>query len=63
MIELMLLVCLAGQPDKCEDIYLASDGPTDIMQCLYGGQQRAVQWAREHPGYVVKRWRCGQPRA
>ena len=61
MIELPLLVCLAAQPDRCQEVYLRQDGPVDIMQCLFNGQKQAIQWGEEHPGYVVKRWRCGQP--
>ena len=63
MIELMLLVCLMAQPDRCEEIYLREEGPVSMMQCLFNGPKQAARWAEDHPGYVVKRWRCGQPRA
>lgn len=62
MFELLLLVCLAKEPARCEEIYLAPEGG-GMMQCLANGQFQATRWAEEHPGYVVKRWRCGQPRA
>ena len=63
MVELMLIVCLANQPDKCETIYNVTPGPVDMMQCLFQGPKEALKWAADHQGYVVKRWRCGQPRA
>ena len=34
-----------------------------MMQCLFNGQKQAARWAEDHPAYIVKRWRCGQPRA
>jgi hypothetical protein len=63
MLELLLLVCLAAQPDRCEEIYMRTEGPTDMMQCLFNGQKQAIKWREEHPGYVVRKWRCGEPRA
>jgi hypothetical protein len=33
------------------------------MQCLFNGAKQAAKWAEEHPGYVVKRWNCGHPKA
>jgi hypothetical protein len=62
--ELVLIVCLSAQPDRCEEIYLREEaGAGSMMQCLFNGPKQAARWADEHPGYVVKKWRCGQPRA
>ncbi len=63
MLELVLIVCLASAPDKCQTIYLREDRPVSMMQCLFNGAKQAAQWIEENPGYVVKRWNCGQPRA
>ena len=63
MLELVLIVCLSAAPDRCQTIYLREDGPVSMMQCLFNGAKQATKWAEEHPGYVVKRWNCGQPRA
>ena len=63
MLELILIVCLSGEPERCETIYLRQDQPASMMQCLFNGAKQAAQWAEEHPGYRVKRWSCGQPRA
>ncbi|MFO1039861.1 MAG: hypothetical protein U1E45_23715 [Geminicoccaceae bacterium] len=63
MIELLLIVCLQSQPDKCEEIYLTPGQPVSIMQCMFNGAKQAALWAKDHPGYVVKRWNCGEPRA
>ncbi len=63
MLELALIVCLANAPAKCQTIYLREGGPVSMMQCLFNGAKQAAKWAEEHPGYVVKRWNCGQQRA
>lgn len=63
MVELVLIVCLIAAPDKCETIYLRQDAPVSMMQCLFNGAKQAALWAEEHPGYAVKRWNCGLPRA
>lgn len=61
--ELVLIVCLSSAPERCEQIYLRQDMPVSMMQCLFNGAKQAARWAEEHPGYVVKRWSCGHPRA
>lgn len=66
---LTLIVCLAGQPDRCEMVYppAINDMTGQEMtfgECLgLGGQGAALQWLKEHPGYVVKKVRCtpGKP--
>lgn len=63
MLELVLIVCLSDSPDKCETVYLRETRPVSMMQCLFNGAKQAAKWAEEHPGYVVKRWNCGYPRA
>ena len=63
VLELVLVVCLSTAPGRCQTIYLREDEPGSMMQCLFSGAKQAAKWAEEHPGYVVKRWSCGQPRA
>lgn len=63
LLELVLIVCLSAEPDRCQTIYLREGGPGSMMQCLFNGAKQAAKWAEEHPGYVVRRWTCGQPRA
>ncbi len=63
MIELVLSVCLVGQPNVCKDVRLtyvaASVTP---LQCLMGSQPQIARWTELHPKWAVKRWRCGQIR-
>ena len=61
MIELVLIVCLANDPEQCKDIHLtyAEENATPT-QCLMRGQPQIAEWINEHPKiWTVKRWYCG----
>ena len=63
MIELVLSVCLLGEPKVCKDVHLTyvAESVTP-MQCLMGSQPQIARWIELHPKWGVKRWRCGQVR-
>ncbi|MCW2241293.1 hypothetical protein [Azospirillum canadense] len=64
MFELVLVVCLAAQPDQC-----TIERPPSIerfataMDCTHGGYFHVVRWLMEHPNWNVRRWQCEQPSA
>ncbi|MEJ1160035.1 hypothetical protein [Prosthecomicrobium sp. N25] len=63
MIELIVTACLAANPAECRDIRLGSvEGIVDQIQCRKMGQIESARWIGEHPGYVIKMWRCGPPK-
>lgn len=61
MVEMVLIVCLAAAPDKCEEKKLPVGEPIGARGCLYYGQLQAAEWAAQHPDYIVKKWRCTVP--
>jgi hypothetical protein len=63
MVELLLLACLLKNPLHCEEFQIPFLEPMGIAQCVYQGQLHMVQWATEHPEWVVRRWSCGPRRA
>lgn len=63
MIELVLIACLLKDPSRCEQHYIPTAETMGLMECVVTGQFRAVQWHQQHPGWVIRRWRCGAPRA
>lgn len=63
MIELVLLACLLKEPSRCEQHYLPTAQTMGMMECVMAGQLHVVQWHAQHPGWVVRRWTCGMPRA
>jgi acyl-ACP thioesterase len=63
MVELIVLACLLSNPQHCEEFQIPFLQPMQVTQCVYQGQLRTMQWATQHPGWVIKRWSCGLPRA
>ena len=64
MVELVLIICLQAQPDRCaiERPQFQESYP-NAMACMYHAMFRVVQWAEQHPNYNVRRWRCEAPEA
>ena len=63
MVELVVLACLLKNPQHCEEFPIPFLQPMQVMQCVYQGHMRTMQWATEHPDWIIKRWSCGPPRA
>jgi hypothetical protein len=62
MVELVLVICLLGQPDSCAVERPAFQEPfPSIMACMHQATFRVAQWAEQHPRYSVRRWRCEMP--
>ena len=62
MIELILTVCALSQPTSCEQATLPFvDEGESLMQCAMSSPLTIAQWASQHPGRFVARWRCGYP--
>jgi hypothetical protein len=63
MVELIVLACLLSNPQHCEEFPIPFLQSMQVTQCVYQGHLHTMQWATQHPGWVVKRWSCGLPRA
>ena len=61
MIEIVVMVCMIDAPTQCRDVNLnfAAENITP-MQCVMQGQVEMSKWIDEHPGWQVKKWRCGR---
>jgi len=60
VIELVLIVCLAQDPDQCKDVYFShSEEFYSAMQCVMQGQPQIARWISNNPPiWRVKRWYC-----
>ncbi len=58
MIELILVVCLAGDPQTCREERPPIEAPASAMACMVQGQQIAAQWVEEHPKWKLSAWKC-----
>ena len=54
---IILVVCLTGAPDHCEDRDPLLP-PVGLTECAVLGQQMARDWLEDHPKYALKGWRC-----
>lgn len=59
---LIMVLCLAGEPDRCEVIRPAEwPANVSVLQCGMYGQHFASDWLRLHPSYAdyqLRSWRC-----
>ncbi len=60
MVELVLLVCLAGTPNACREERPGFEG-LSLTSCMMQGQMLAARWLVEHPALTLSRWRCEPP--
>lgn len=61
MLELVMAVCIVGDPAHCKDVSLTfTDDETTPIQCMMGtgAQSEIARWLEAHPKWEVKRWKC-----
>ncbi len=58
MIELVIVYCLISDSKSCIEKRLQMEQFSSPMGCTMSGQQRAQEYLREHPTYMLKGWRC-----
>jgi hypothetical protein len=61
LVELILTVCTLAQPESCQERHLSFVDLGSLMQCLKEAPPAIAQWAYNHPGQRVARWRCSYP--
>lgn len=57
MIELLFVACLASAPTDCRERSLVFADVTP-NECLMGAQPELAKWINQHPGHMIKSWRC-----
>jgi hypothetical protein len=63
MVQLIVLACLAGHPDRCQEFRVPTQGELNMVQCVWRSQMMAAEWQAQHPGWQIKRFSCGLPKA
>jgi hypothetical protein len=58
LIELIVTVCAASQPNLCEDRHFQIAWSGSLQQCAAGAQPYIARWVGEHPYWVAVRWHC-----
>jgi hypothetical protein len=58
MIEMVIVYCLVSDTKSCIEKRLRMENFSSSMGCTMSGQQRAQEYLRDHPNYMLKSWRC-----
>ena len=59
MIEVLLTLCLADNPQECHDERLNFEGETiSLFSCMTYGQFEIARHMEVRPQWRVTRWRC-----
>jgi hypothetical protein len=58
IVDLILAVCLAGDPSRCRDEHLYFESHGSLRQCMAEAMPTMAQWAGEHPQWRITRFHC-----
>lgn len=58
MMTIVLSACLMAEPSTCKDHRIALDGDMDTTSCAMYAPPFFAKWAEDHPGWVIKKWKC-----
>lgn len=59
MIEIVFSACTILGACKQERLtFMAQPGELTVFSCAKYGQGHLAKWAGEHPGHLIKSWRC-----
>lgn len=61
MIELVFIACLKTAPDQCEEHALRFIANPSPVYCMIEAPPHLAIWSAEHPGLLVKNWKCQAP--
>ncbi|MFJ5488713.1 hypothetical protein ACIKTA_14410 [Hansschlegelia beijingensis] len=57
LFAVLMNVCLQADGERCREERIEFTGPA--MACLVQVQSVLVEWGQDHPGWLVKSWKCG----
>jgi hypothetical protein len=61
LVDLIVLACTLVNPGACREHHILFQSSGSLRSCMMQAQPYLAQWAGEHPGYLVTRWRCAWP--
>ena len=60
-VDLIFLACALADPGACHERHLTFQTDDSLRRCVMQAPPYLAQWAEEHPGERVARWRCAWP--
>jgi hypothetical protein len=58
IVDLIIAVCLAGDPEVCHDEHLYFESHGSLERCMFEAMPAVAAWAGEHPKWRVARFHC-----
>ncbi len=58
MIAIVITACLVQDPNVCRDFQIPINAGFDERSCALHAPPHFGKWAKEHPGWTIKRWKC-----
>lgn len=59
MLAIIFQACLAANPGTCENHQIPIMSGGNTYRCAMLAPAQFAGWAEKHPGWQIKRWRCG----
>ncbi|MEF2072581.1 hypothetical protein [Consotaella aegiceratis] len=61
VIELVVAICLVGDPNTCKEQRFQFTEGTSLMGCVMRAQPFLADWALRHSRWSVQKWHCDYP--
>jgi hypothetical protein len=58
MLAIIVSACLIADPNECRDFKIPVDFKMPAKYCAMAAAPVYAQWAKEHPQWEIKRWKC-----
>jgi hypothetical protein len=58
MVDLIIAVCLAGDPSICRNEHLYFESRGSLERCMFEAMPAVADWAGRHPEWRVSRFHC-----
>jgi hypothetical protein len=58
MFELLLVYCLAAEPDRCVEREMPLENAVSSFECAMNGQLEASRYLALHPEWLLRRFSC-----
>ncbi|TKT69379.1 hypothetical protein [Aquamicrobium sp. LC103] len=61
IVELILTICLSGNPGQCREQHIQFEDSGSLTSCMFQAPTYIAKWSEEHPAVRVVRWKCAYP--
>ncbi len=59
MMAIIIQACLIADPQVCQEHRIPVNGDASDSHCMLHAPPYFAKWSQDHPGWQIKKWRCG----